>query len=73
MKTLELADPRMIKDPDEAVANGWEGCLDLMQHKPGAVQIANMQQRFADQVPDMNPAAAQAVLAAARAYICKDV
>ncbi|WP_438302972.1 hypothetical protein ACSHXN_10380 [Streptomyces sp. HUAS TT11] len=28
-----------------------------------------MQQRFSTRVPDMNPAAAQAVLAAARAYM----
>ncbi|MFE7854073.1 hypothetical protein [Streptomyces sp. NPDC057403] len=72
LKGLELADPRLISDPDQAVENGRNGCLDIKQQKPGRTQITNMQQRFSAQVTDMNPLAAQAVLAAARAYICPE-
>ncbi|MEU6512783.1 DUF732 domain-containing protein [Streptomyces sp. NPDC046978] len=70
LQSLETADKRLTADPDEAVDNGRNGCLDILRHKPGPTRIGNMQQRFSTRVPDMNPAAAQAVLAAARAYIC---
>ncbi|MGW7667375.1 DUF732 domain-containing protein [Streptomyces sp. NRRL F-5122] len=72
LQTLETADQRLTADPDEAVDNGRNGCLDILRHKPGPTQIGNMQRRFSTQVPDLNPAAAQTVLAAARAYICPD-
>ncbi|MFJ3311030.1 DUF732 domain-containing protein [Streptomyces sp. NPDC086549] len=73
LQGLKLADPRLVQDPEAAVRAGRAGCVDMGEGRPGRVQIANMQQRFAAQVPDMLAVAAQAVLASARAYICPDV